>query len=248
MPPVPLTGTRPLSSAPREPQNYELQDPDVRLMLQVRNGASGTTSAAFEELVLRYQARLLTVLEHLVGNRELAEDLAQEVFLRVFRARERYAPEARFSTWLFTIANNVASNALRSRSRRREVGVPDKSNGSDTSAFGLDQMAKAASALMPTRALDKAESAEIVRLALESLNERQRLALLLSKFEGMSYQDIAETMGLSVQAIKSLLSRARVNLEKILTPYVEEGVRPEQLIAPVIAPDESGQLPSGAME
>lgn len=236
-----------MSVAPRELQNYELQDPDVRLMLQVRDGSAGTTSAAFEELVTRYQSRLLTVLEHLVGSRELAEDLAQEVFLRVFRARKRYQPEARFSTWLFTIANNVASNALRSKSRRREVGVPDKMNGSDTNAFGLDQMAKAASALMPTRSLDKAESAEIVRAAMESLNERQRLALLLSKFEGMSYQDIAQTMGLSVQAIKSLLSRARVNLERILTPYVEEGVRPEQAAPLTTAPDESGQLPSGAL-
>lgn len=236
-----------MSAAPREQPNYEQQDPDVRLMLQVRDGASEASSAAFEELVLRYQSRLLTVLEHLVGNRELAEDLAQEVFLRVFRARERYAPEARFSTWLFTIANNVASNALRSKSRRREVGVPAKSNGSDTSPFGLDQMAKAASALMPTRALDKAESAQIVRLALESLNDRQRLALLLSKFEGMSYQDIAKTMDLSVQAIKSLLSRARVNLERILTPYVEEGVPPHQSVAPPAEPDESGQMSSGAV-
>src|SRR5688572_4683274 len=205
-------------------------------MLQVRAG----NAAAFEELVLRYQARLLTVLEHLVGNRELAEDLGQEVFLRVFRARERYQPEARFSTWLFTIANNVASNALRSKSRRREVGVPEKSNGSDTSPFGLDQMAKAASALMPTRALDKVESAEMVRQALESLNDRQRLALLLSKFEGMSYQDIADTMDLSVQAIKSLLSRARVNLEKILTPYIEEGVPPESSADREDAADDSG--------
>jgi RNA polymerase sigma-70 factor (ECF subfamily) len=236
-----------LSVANSQPQRFELQDPDVRLMLQVRDGGAVASSAAFEELVLRYQARLLTVLEHLVGNRELAEDLAQEVFLRVFRARSRYQPEARFSTWLFTIANNVASNALRSKSRRREVGVPDKINGSDTNTFGLDQMAKAASALMPTRALDKAESAQIVRLALESLNERQRLALLLSKFEGMSYQDIAQTMGLSVQAIKSLLSRARVNLERILTPYVEEGVPPEQAAATAPAADESGPLPSEAI-
>ena len=219
----------------------------MRLMLQVRDGVSEVSSAAFEELVLRYQSRLLTVLEHLVGNRELAEDLAQEVFLRVFRARLRYAPEARFSTWLFTIANNVASNALRSKSRRREVGVPERSNGSDTSPFGLDQMAKAASALMPTRALDKAESAEMVRQALESLNDRQRLALLLSKFEGMSYQDIADTMGLSVQAIKSLLSRARVNLEKILTPYIEEGVRPESSADDEDAADDSGQLSTGAV-
>src|SRR5262245_47854251 len=192
-------------------------------MLQVRDG----DAAAFTELVLRYQNRLLTILEHLVGNREQAEDLAQEVFLRVFRARERYEPGAKFSTWLFTIANNVASNALRSRSRRREVGVPE-GNGADSAPLQLDQLAKAASSFMPTRALDKMEQAEMVRHAVAALNERQRMALLLAKFEGMSYQDIAETMGLSVQAIKSLLSRARVNLKEILTPYVEQGTPPDE--------------------
>ena len=207
--------------------HYELHDPDVRLMLQVRDG----DAAAFEELVLRYQSRLLTVLEHLVGNRELAEDLAQEVFLRVFRARKRYEPGAKFSTWLFTIANNVASNARRSKSRRKEVGVPER-NGSDSGPIGIDQIAKAASGLMPARQLDKSESAQMVRLAVESLGERQRMALLLSKFEGMSYQDIAETMGLSVQAIKSLLSRARVNLKEILSPYVDAGTRPAQAAVP----------------
>jgi RNA polymerase sigma-70 factor (ECF subfamily) len=200
-----------------------LHDPDVRLMLQVRDG----DATAFTELVLRYQNRLLTVLEHLVGNREQAEDLAQDVFVRVFKARERYQPEAKFSTWLFTIANNVASNALRSRSRRREVGVPE-GNGADSTPLQLDQLAKAASGFMPTRALDKAEQAEMVRSAVASLSERQRMALLLAKFEGMSYQDIAQTMDLSVQAIKSLLSRARVNLKEMLTPYVETGVRPEE--------------------
>jgi len=203
--------------------HYELHDPDVRLMLQVRDG-DGT---AFEELVLRYQNRLLTVLEHLVGNREQAEDLTQDVFLRVFRARERYAPEAKFSTWLFTIANNVASNALRSRSRRREIGVPE-GNGADSMPLSLEQMAKAASGFMPTRNLDKSEQAEMVRHAVANLSERQRMALLLAKFEGMSYQDIAQTMDLSVQAIKSLLSRARVNLKEMLTPYVESGVRPDE--------------------
>jgi RNA polymerase sigma-70 factor (ECF subfamily) len=205
------------------PTNYAQHDPDVRLMLQVRDG----DAAAFTELVLRYQNRLLTVLEHLVGNREQAEDLAQDVFVRVFKARERYEPEAKFSTWLFTIANNVASNALRSRSRRREVGVPE-GNGSESTGLGLDQLAKAASGLMPTRALDKAEQAEMVRTAVATLSERQRMALLLAKFEGMSYQDIAQTMGLSVQAIKSLLSRARVNLKEKLTPYVERGIRPDE--------------------
>jgi RNA polymerase sigma-70 factor (ECF subfamily) len=210
------------------PYRYDLHDPDVRLMLQVRDG----NAAAFEELMLRYQNRLLTVLEHLVNNREQAEDLAQEVFLRVYRARERYEPGAKFSTWLFTIANNVASNARRSHARRKEVGVPERTNGSGSMAIQLDQLAKAASGLMPTRALDKAEQAEMVREAVQSLSERQRMALLLSKFEGMSYQDIADTMGLSVQAIKSLLSRARVNLKEILTPYIEQGIRPDDVRRP----------------
>ena len=214
---------RPAVALTTESFRYDLHDPDVRLMLQVREG----NAAAFEELVLRYQNRLLTILEHLVGNREQAEDLTQEVFLRVFRARATYQPGAKFSTWLFTIANNVASNARRSYSRRKEVGVPERHNGSDSSPMQLDQLAKAASGLMPTRALDRAEQAEMVREAVKSLNERQRMALLLSKFEGMSYQDIAETMGLSVQAIKSLLSRARVNLKEILTPYIEQGIKLE---------------------
>jgi len=200
--------------------NYELLDPDVRLMLQVRDGSA----AAFEELVLRYQGRLLTVLEHLVRDRDRAEDLAQEVFLRVFRARHNYTAGAKFSTWLFTIANNVASNSRRDRSRRKEVRV----NGSaeDTGAEPLDRLAVAASGLMPTRQLDKIEMAEIVRIAIDQLSERQRLAVLLSKFEGMSYTDIAATMGMSVQAIKSLLSRARGNLKGFLEPYMQNGVRP----------------------
>ena len=92
-------------------------DPDVRLMLEVRDD----NAAAFEELVARYQGRLLTVLRHLVGNREQAEDLTQEVFLRVYRARKSYEPGAKFSTWLFTIANHAASNSLRDQSRRHEV-------------------------------------------------------------------------------------------------------------------------------
>lgn len=212
-----------MALTPPPSNHYELHDPDVRLMLQVRDG----DAAAFEELVRRYRDRLITVLEHLVGQREQAEDLAQDVFVRVFKARERYSPDAKFSTWLFTIANNVASNALRSRSRRREVAVPD-GNGADSAPLPLDQLAKAASGFIPTRALDKAEQAEMVRYAVSALSERQRMALLLAKFEGMSYQDIAQSMDLSVQAIKSLLSRARVNLKEILTPYVESGIRPDE--------------------
>lgn len=203
-------------------QRYTLHDPDVRLMLKVRDEDDAT---AFEELMLRYQNRLLTILEHLVGDRSLAEDLTQDVFLRVYRARKRYEPGAKFSTWLFTIANNVARNAKRTLSRRREVRVAPDGSGA-MAANPLEHMAKEASGLMPTRQLDKAEMSEIVLLAMESLNERQRMAVLLSKFEAMSYVEIAESMELSVQAVKSLLSRARGSLRQVLEPYLAEGNMP----------------------
>ena len=202
-------------------QNYALSDPDVRLMLQVRDGSA----AAFEELMVRYQVRLVTILEHLVGRCGQAEDLAQEVFLRVYRSRERYSPEAKFSTWLFTIANNVALNARRSKSRRREVNV-EPADSSGLGGAPLDQMALAASGQMPARQLDKTEMRDVVRLAVGTLSERQRLAVLLSKFEEMSYADIAEAMEMSPQAVKSLLSRARENLRVVLEPYLQRGERP----------------------
>lgn len=184
----------------------------------------GDSAEAFEELMLRYQARVVTVLQHLVGNRDQAEDLAQEVFLRVYRARKRYVPGAKFATWLFTIANNVACNALRTKSRRREVSLRPQ----DSSAAGspLERLVAASSSQMPARQLDKAEMRDVVRLALAALNERQRLAVLLSKYEGMSYADIAEAMELSPQAVKSLLARARVNLREVLEPYFEHGGLP----------------------
>ncbi len=183
-------------------RRYELQDPDVRLMLAVRDD----NAAAFDQLMVRYQDRLVTILEHLTGRRHLAEDLAQEVFLRVYRARKRYVPGAKFSTWLYTIANNVASNALRSLARRPEVHVTARDSGT-FGAGGLDHLAKAASGLMPARQLDKAELREVVQTAMSALNERQRMAVLLCKFEEMSYADIAETMQMSPQAVKSLLAR-----------------------------------------
>ena len=197
---------------------YELLDPDVRLMLQVRDD----DAAAFEELVMRYQNRVVAILAHLTRRHEQAEDLAQEVFLRVYRARKRYTPDAKFSTWLFTIANNIALNAKRSSARRREVTL-GASAGDDDGPSALDQMALEASGLMPARQLDKAERAQMVRLAIAALPERQRVALLLSKFENMSYVDIAATMDMSVQATKSLLSRARENLRVILEPYMQDG-------------------------
>ena len=205
-------------------QNYELRDPDVRLMLEVRDG-SDEGAVAFNKLVLGYQNRLVTVLEHMVGNRDLAEDLAQDVFVRVWNARETYVPAAKFSTWLFTIANHVAANALRSKSRRREVNLDARDSG-PLGANPLENLAQAASGQMPTRQLDKAEMRDIIKLAISARGERQRMAVLLNKFEGMGYAEIAETMEMTPQAIKSLLSRARDNLRQMLEPYLENGQQP----------------------
>ena len=207
------------ASVSDETTNFETIDPDARLMMCVRDG----NAEAFEELVRRYQNRLLAVFQNMFGNREQAEDVVQEVFLRVFRARESYRPDAKFSTWLFTIAHNVAKNAKRSKARRREVVLAGTESSGELPSNSLEQLAKISSGQMPTRQLDNLERAEMVRLAMETLNERQRMAVLLSKFEGMSYIDIGKTMGLSTSAIKSLLTRARNNLRLVLEPYIISG-------------------------
>jgi RNA polymerase sigma-70 factor (ECF subfamily) len=196
-------------------QNAWLRDPDVQRMLRVRDD----DEAAFGELVEVYQNRLIGIFTHVLHDSAAAEDLAQEAFLRVYRARHRYQPTAKFATWLFRIANNLATNRQRSVSRRKEVSL----RGADSDSQGPrpeENLAAEKSALMPTRQLDKEEMREVVRQSLDTLNERQRMALLLNKFEHMSYSDIAASMDLSVQAVKSLLTRARENLRLQLEPYL----------------------------
>lgn len=187
-------------------------------MLRAKDG----DESAFTQLVQTYQDRLINIFFHIVGSQEAAEDLAQDVFLRIYRARHGYVPTARFSTWLFRIANNLASNSRRDQGRRKETAFA----GSESGPLGprpAEHLAAEKSALMPARQLDKTELLTVVKGALETLNDRQRLAVLLHKFEDMSYQDIAEAMELTPQAVKSLLSRARENLRSVLEPYMHLG-------------------------
>ena len=193
-------------------RELEARDPDVRLMLQIRDDVPG----AFETLVERYQHRLLAILTHLVGRGDEAEDLTQEVFLRVYRARKEYRPRARFSTWLFTIANHRALNHIRSRVRGRHRA------GAAGQAFVDRVPGREGTASTQFR---KAELSEIVREALEELGEDQKMAVLLNKFEGMSYAEIAEVMERSEPAVKSLLARARTSLKDRLEPYLSTGQR-----------------------
>lgn len=185
-------------------------------MLRVKDGDDD----AFEQLVGAYQDRLIGVFTHMLGDRESAEDLAQEAFLRVYRARAGYEPTAKFSTWLYCIAHNLASNARRSKGRKKEVQF--KAQAADQSAVRpAENLVPEKSAMMPTRQFDKGEMRQIVLQAMESLSERQRMALLLHKFEEMSYADIGESMDMSSAAVKSLLSRARDSLRVILEPHVK---------------------------
>ena len=191
-----------------------LRDPDIRLMLRVRDD----DAAAFAELVELYQHRLITVLHHLVGNLEEAEDLAQEVFLRVYRNRKKYHPRAKFSTWLYTIANNLALNALRTRQRKPAVPL----NLSESGPLGprpAEQLVRDRNH-QPNERMQQKELAQIIQVALDTLNERQRMAVVLNKFEDMNYADIAEVMALTTKAVKSLLSRARENLRLALKDYI----------------------------
>jgi RNA polymerase sigma-70 factor (ECF subfamily) len=191
-------------------------DPSTALMLRVRDG----DAAAFAELVAAWQDRLVTLFLHHTGDHATAEDLAQEVFLRVYRARVSYRPTAKFTTWIHTIANNVSSDLRQRAYRRLERGVPVTAAAS-SSAIGLDHLAVAASGLMPTRLADRGELQAVVQEAIATLPDRQRMAVLLAKFEQCSHEEIAAAMQLSVPAVKSLLFRARDQLRSALAAYVE---------------------------
>jgi RNA polymerase sigma-70 factor (ECF subfamily) len=208
-------------SSQSNPLENAAQDPDVALMLRVQND----DAVAFEMLVDRHQGKIQRFMLGWVSNVQQAEDLAQDVFLRVYKARKTYVPTAKFTTWLYRIANNIASNHVRDTANRREYQL-NKGDNSEANDMMIENMAVAPSGFQPARRLDETERAAIVLQALQALKDSQRTALMLSKYEGMSYQEIADTMGQSVQAVKSLLSRARVSLKNLLDPYIENGILP----------------------
>ncbi len=175
-------------------------DPSVRLMLRVRDLDD---RQSFAELVETYYQRLVCHVGHKFSE---AEDVAQETFLRVYRGRASYRPEAKFSTWLFTVANRVALNGLRRRGRKPTVSLP-----AERFLWGLGDES--------SRDMEQRQLAATVHEALDGLNEKQRTAVVLSRFEDKSHAEIAEAMGLTPEAVKSLLSRARENLREMLKDH-----------------------------
>ena len=182
-------------------------DQDIRLMMHVRDD----DERAFEELVDRHKTRVYHLAYRFLGNAAAAQDAAQETFVRVYLARHSYEPSAKFTTWLYTITKNTCLKAL---DRERPMVSLD-----EEVRLGEDDVPRqVADTNMPTpaNALLQKEEAEAVKAAIGGLPEQQRLAVILSRFEGLSYEEVATVLGCSSKAVKSLLHRARVELKERL--------------------------------
>lgn len=187
-------------------------DEDIELMLEFKKG----DVSAFKELMGRYETRLLNFIYRFVGSKTDAEDLAQEVFLRVYKARDRYEPKAKFSTWLYKIATNLCINY---KKRQKKITIPlDKivtSDGEEIIREIPDPYH-----LPPDVSAEKEETNQKIRSILFSLPEIQRVALILCIYEEKSYDEISKILHRSIPSIKFLLFRARKNLRDKLLLFV----------------------------
>jgi len=189
---------------------------DVQLMLDVKAG----DEQSFELLLQRYRTPLVNFLYRMVRAREEAEDLAQEVFLRVYRARKDYVPSAKFTTWLFRIATNLALNSVRdNRYQRMEVSLdaPVTIDTEDGDEKVLDIAEKHPNI---EQYLVEESRKKMIRHAIDKLPEKQRAAVLLHKYQELDYGDIARILECSESALKSLLFRAYETLRVELAPLV----------------------------
>jgi RNA polymerase sigma-70 factor (ECF subfamily) len=188
---------------------------DVQLMLDVKAG----DEASFDLLLQKYRSPLVNFLFRMVRDRATAEDLAQEVFLRVYRARAQYSPSAKFTTWLFRIATNLALNSVRdNRHRQMDVSI-DVPADEDEAPMQLPSRDMRIDEHMVER-----DRSEFIRKTIAALPEKQRVAVLLHKYEEMDYADIAKILDCSESALKSLLFRAYETLRVQLAPLVSQPV------------------------
>lgn len=194
-----------VSAITREADGAECADPDVELL---RATASGDFDA-FERLVERHQERLLRTCERLLGDREAARDAVQEVFLKVYRKASSFRPRAKVSTWIYRIAVNHCFNQLR---RRKIVSmIPFSGLARDDEDASWEPRAEDPD---PHRTLEGRRRWAETRRALNALPMGQRAVLVLARFEGLSYKEIAQALGITLGAVESRLFRAMRNLER----------------------------------
>lgn len=182
-----------------------IDDPDAQLMLAFQRG----DETAFDALFERHRERVVNTAYRLLGDANFAQDVAQEVFVRIYTRGKDYRPSAAFTTWLYRITANASLDEIRKRKRLRHAAPDDLSE--DTADPSPTPEARAQSR----------ELAREVRAALSSLPDNQRLALVLQRYEGLSYQQIAQVLQTSVSAVESLLFRAKNTLRTRLLPYVD---------------------------
>ena len=183
---------------------------DVALMLRVKSG----DIAAFEELVEIYQGPVIGTVGKMLGGYSDAEDIAQQVFVRVWKSAERYQPKAKFTTWLFTITRNLVFNETRRRRRKPTVSVDEREEESP-------QIVEDVQTVSPDQKVLQAELEASVNKAIRELPEKQRMAVVLRRYEEMPYDEIGRILSMSVPAVKSLLFRARTQLKDSLKNYLD---------------------------
>ena len=182
---------------------------DVRLMRLV---ARGDTSA-FEEVIERHQALVAGTAARMLGSNSDVEDIAQQVFIRVWKSARRYVPRAKFTTWLLKITRNLVFNELRRAKRRAQVSLQPEPGAEEISLKDETNPA-------PDASLLEGELQQAIEEAIMQLPESQRMALVLRRYEQLSYDQIAEVLDLSVPAVKSVLFRARTELRSRLSKYL----------------------------
>jgi RNA polymerase sigma-70 factor, ECF subfamily len=181
----------------------ESREPEIAWMARIREG----DMEAFRLLVEMHQARMIGTISKMLGSDAESEDLAQQVFIRIWKSAPRYRPTAKFTTWLFRITRNLVFNELR---RKRHFA--------DQSEVIPEAVERAERE--PDRVLLEGELQRAIREAINQLPESQRMAIILRRYEEMSYEDIAKVMGTSVPAVKSILFRARAELRERLQKYL----------------------------
>jgi len=191
-------------------------DPDAGLMLRVKRG----DREAFELLVDKYKQPVTNLIYRTLGDATEAEDLAQNVFVQVYKSAHRYQVSAKFTTWLFTIARNLCLNEIRRRSRHPADSLDAPHPEHEDQPLRQFEDAKTFS---PPDALLHGELEQKIQQALSELPENQRLAILLCRQDELSYEDIARVLGCSLSATKSLIHRGRETLKQKLKPYLRTG-------------------------
>ncbi len=187
--------------------------PDESLMADFASGSQ----ASFELIFERYSSHIINFAYRFLNSRDEAEDIAQEAFLRVYMTKERYDPGRSFRSWIFSIAAHLISNQIRSRKRHPKESLDKTQQDSDGNSYGGE--IEDGSSLKSEDILERQQLVRQVQEALRKLPENQRTAVVLARFEEMSYEEISVTMDVSVTAVKSLLFRARQSLKVSLASY-----------------------------